>query len=130
MSTAIRKRRIYLKDVCAPKTQLPPLRVEVFEGGMFCRYVDLPDPRAEYCDRFNSLAEAEGQVYRAVPIVAAGCERILLAIPGACEALSLSRATLYKYSEPRGTIPVVRIGDITMYSVDALRAWALEGGCR
>ena len=41
----------------------------------------------------------------------------------AASALRLSERTLWTLSQPRGSLPVVRIGRSVRYSPDALRAW-------
>jgi excisionase family DNA binding protein len=50
--------------------------------------------------------------------------KLLLTAAEACEALSVSRKTLYTLSQPRGPLPVVKIGTNGLrWSVEALREW-------
>ncbi|MCA9049126.1 MAG: helix-turn-helix domain-containing protein [Planctomycetaceae bacterium] len=52
----------------------------------------------------------------------------------AAKALRISERTLYSLTQPRGTIPVVRIGRAVRYSADSLERWVkgrqLAGGQR
>ena len=57
--------------------------------------------------------------------------RLLRSAREAAEALGICEKTLWNVSEPRGDLPVVRIGRRTLYSVDDLHAWIerrKEGG--
>jgi hypothetical protein len=124
MATALRKRSLTLRPF---KTVLGPLRVEIVAGNEFCRYVDLPDPRADYCDSFNTLAEESGQTYRAKPVCrqnTGAIDRLLLTSQHTAHALSISGTTLGRLKK-RGDIPFVMVGEIkaVRYSVEALRRW-------
>ncbi len=132
-NTSTTRLRNRLTSVVKHRVELPPLRVEVYDGDVFCRYVDIPDPRADYCSRFNLLAEQENQQYRAMPVDGIGGEKILVRRKEAAELLSISVPTLWKHSQPRGEVPVVYFGDkFIRYSVSALRLWfktvAVKGG--
>jgi len=49
--------------------------------------------------------------------------RLLLDVREAAAALSISPRSLWAISQPRGTLPVVRIGQRVLFSTDALRRW-------
>lgn len=49
--------------------------------------------------------------------------RLLLSACKSAKALGICEKTLWNVSEPRGDLPVVRIGRRTLYSVDDLHAW-------
>ncbi len=48
-------------------------------------------------------------------------EKLLLSAREAAKALSISERTLWSFTQPRGSIPSVKIGSRILYSVDALR---------
>jgi excisionase family DNA binding protein len=50
-------------------------------------------------------------------------EKLLLSAREAAKVLSISERTLWSQTEPRGKIPVVRMGSRVLYPVDALRQW-------
>ena len=50
-------------------------------------------------------------------------DKLLMSMIEAAKALSVSPRTLWSRTEPRGPIPVVRIGARTLYPVDRLRQW-------
>jgi excisionase family DNA binding protein len=50
-------------------------------------------------------------------------ERLLLSAREAARQLGISERTLWGLTEPRGTLPVVRIGSRCLYSRDALVQW-------
>lgn len=53
--------------------------------------------------------------------------KLLLTTEQACSAMSVCRRTLYDLTQPRGPIPVVRIGKSAIrYSVAALEKWITE----
>ena len=53
--------------------------------------------------------------------------KLLLTIPDAAALLSISRTQLYEtLLQPRGPIPVVRIGKCARVPLGALEAWAAE----
>jgi predicted DNA-binding transcriptional regulator AlpA len=53
--------------------------------------------------------------------------KLLLHAAEACAALSCCRKTLYALSQPRGTIPVVRLGNGGLrWSVESLQRWIAE----
>lgn len=49
--------------------------------------------------------------------------KLLLSPPEAAQALSVSEKTLWSHSQPRGSIPVVRIGARVLYDPRDLLAW-------
>jgi len=49
--------------------------------------------------------------------------KLLLSGPNAAEALSVCEKTLWNHTEPRGTIPCVRMGARVLYAVSDLEAW-------
>lgn len=49
--------------------------------------------------------------------------KMLLSAQQADESLSICEKTLWSNSEPRGTIPVVKIGRRTLYDPRDLQAW-------
>lgn len=57
-------------------------------------------------------------------------EPLLLKPRDAAKVLSISERQLWQHSEPRGPIPVVRIGNCVRYNVASLQEWAKaqEGG--
>ena len=50
-------------------------------------------------------------------------DKLLLNVAEAAKALSVCPKTLWNKTEPRGSIPVMRIGTRTLYPVDGLRKW-------
>ena len=48
-------------------------------------------------------------------------DKLLLSAREAAAALSISERTLWAHSQPRGDIPVVRLGGRVLYPVDGLR---------
>lgn len=60
-------------------------------------------------------------------------EPLLLTAREAAAALRISTKTLWSLTEPRGTIPAMRIGKgerSVRYSVEALRRWVAEQAAR
>lgn len=54
--------------------------------------------------------------------------KVLLSKAEACEALGgICLKTLYNVTQPRGTLPCIRIGSRVLYSPDDLRAWKGTG---
>ena len=49
--------------------------------------------------------------------------RLLLSARKSAKALGICDKTLWNVSEPRGDLPVVKIGRRTLYAVDDLHAW-------
>ncbi|MCL4190694.1 MAG: helix-turn-helix domain-containing protein [Thermoguttaceae bacterium] len=52
--------------------------------------------------------------------------KLLLSAREAAKAMAVCEKTLWSNTQPRGTIPCVRIGARVLYAVDDLRAWIEE----
>jgi predicted DNA-binding transcriptional regulator AlpA len=53
-------------------------------------------------------------------------DRILLSASQAATLLGMSRKSLWKYTTPRGDIPVVKVGRVNRYRRESLERWAAE----
>jgi excisionase family DNA binding protein len=53
-------------------------------------------------------------------------QALLLTAPEAAKRLSISPKTLWTHTQPRGSIPAIRFGRSTRYSVAALEKWIAE----
>ena len=49
--------------------------------------------------------------------------KLLLSAREAAQAMGVCEKTLWNFSQPRGTIPSLKIGARTMYDPSDLRAW-------
>jgi len=49
--------------------------------------------------------------------------KLLLSAPEAAKSLSICAKTLWSHTQPRGTIPRVRIGTRVLYDRNDLRRW-------
>ena len=57
----------------------------------------------------------------------AAIEPLLLTPRATAKTLSVSERTLYSLTEPRGDIPVIRVGkNIVRYAVEDLKEWARQ----
>lgn len=56
----------------------------------------------------------------------AATEQLLLTPREAAEALAISERTLWGLTQPRGSIPCIRLGRAVRYSTDDLRRWIEE----
>ncbi len=58
--------------------------------------------------------------------------RLLLSARQAAKALAICEKTLWSHTQPRGSIPSIKIGSRVLYAVDDLRRWIDEqkGGPR
>lgn len=52
--------------------------------------------------------------------------KLLLSAREAAAALSICEKTLWSMTQPRGPIPVVRLGRSVRYAPDSLRQWIAE----
>ena len=60
--------------------------------------------------------------------------KLLLGVDESAAALSICTKSLWNFTQPRGTIPSIKIGTRVLYSPSDLQAWIdlqkLEGGDR
>jgi len=53
-------------------------------------------------------------------------DKLLLSVHEAAQSLSISERTLWSFTQPRGSIPSIKIGARTLYGVDALRRYIAD----
>ena len=68
----------------------------------------------------KALTKLQPQLGQAEP------DKLLLSARDAAKTMGVCEKTLWNFSQPRGTIPSLKIGTRTLYDLSDLRAWIDE----